>query len=98
MILSHKLTHTHTLLRHLLSSAKRAQAVSRLSCILQHQPSDQSAMCSSSLDILPFSLANSLKKNSCLGQLVSGLCLGISHLLPLATFVQACHYRKTQSH
>lgn len=52
---------------HLLSSAKRAQAVSRLSCILQHQPSDQSAMCSSSLDILPFSLANSLKNSSCLG-------------------------------
>lgn len=94
MVLSHTLT--HMLLRHLLSSAKRAQAVSRLSCILQHQPSDQSAMCSSSLDILPFSLANSLKNNSCLGQYIWSVAF--SHHLPPATSVQACHYKKTQSH
>ena len=54
--------------RHLLSPAKRVRAVARLSSILQHQPSDPNSVFPSSLEILPFSLAESLKKNSCVGQ------------------------------
>jgi hypothetical protein len=51
---------------HQLSPVKRGRAVSRLSDILQHQPSsDEDPLFPSSLDTLPFSLAKSLKRNSC---------------------------------
>ena len=64
-------THTHTMLtfsRHLLTTAKRAQAVHKLSCILQHRPSGRHSPTFSSLDLLPSSLANCIKKTGSLGK------------------------------
>ena len=63
--------HTHTMLtfsRHLLTTAKRAQAVHKLSCILQHRPSGRHSPTFSSLDLLPSSLANCIKKTGSLGK------------------------------
>ena len=93
--------------RNQLSPVKRGRAVSRLSLILQHQPSpEEDPLFPSSLDLLPFSLAKSLRRNSCAGQ---SPCLTPSHppTLPLSpgsclvtegaravegeTEVQCCH-------
>lgn len=52
---------------HLLATAKRAQAVHKLSCILQHRPSGRHSPTFSSLDLLPSSLANCIRKTGSLG-------------------------------
>ena len=55
--------------RHLLSSPKRAQVIRKLANILQHQPSDPVTPSHSSLDLLPPSLAATIRRSGSLGRL-----------------------------